>query len=139
MFPTLVRRLADKPVAPPIRNTQVPLTGNLSNRYKPKKVWPPDFSQLTEKEKFRFERRYKRRVKLATARPRWDKFVRLAQLSSVTFVLVYSVLFMDWETEKQPFQGVKIRDRFWGAFGSSGQDQRFERQKPNIPAATGQR
>ncbi|RYP46747.1 hypothetical protein DL768_007094 [Monosporascus sp. mg162] len=134
MFPTLVRRLVEKPAAPPIRNTQVPLTGNLSNRYKPKKVWPPDFSQLTEKEKFRFERRYKRRVKLATARPRWDKFVRLAQLSSVTF---YSVLFMDWETEKQPFQG--IRDRFWGAFGSSGQDQRSERQKPNIPAATSQR
>ncbi|RYO86088.1 hypothetical protein DL764_009061 [Monosporascus ibericus] len=101
------------------------------------KLWPPDFSQLTEKEKFRFERRYKRRVKLATARPRWDKFVRLAQLSSVTFVLVYSIFFMDWETEKQPFQG--IRDRFWGAFGSSGQDQRFERQKPNMPAATGQR
>ncbi|RYP59575.1 hypothetical protein DL771_010843 [Monosporascus sp. 5C6A] len=136
MLPTLVRRLAGKPVTLPIRNTQVPLTGNHSNRYKPKKVWPPDFSQLTEKEKFRFERRYKRRVKLATARPRWDKFVRLAQLSSVTF---YSVLFMDWETEKQPFQGVKIRDRFWGTFGSSGQDQRFERQKPDIPAATGQR
>ncbi|RYO83380.1 hypothetical protein DL766_010604 [Monosporascus sp. MC13-8B] len=137
MFPTLVRRLAGKPAAPSIRNTRTPLAGDLSSRYKPKKVWPPDFSQLTEKEKFRFERRYKRRVKLATARPRWDKLVRLAQLSSVTFVLVYSVLFMDWETEEQPFQG--IRDKFRGALGSSGQDQRSGRQNPNIPAATGQR
>lgn len=60
------------------------LAGTYDGRSKLKKVWPPDFSKLSEKEKFRFERRYKRRVKLASARPRWDKFMRLVQLVSVT-------------------------------------------------------
>lgn len=90
MFPTLMRRLADKPATSTTtaRNTQilgVRYPGSSPGRqFKPKKVWPPDFSQLSEKEQFRFERRYKRRVKLATARPRWDNFMRLAQLTSIT-------------------------------------------------------
>ncbi len=84
MFSTLLRRLADKPTIPAIRNTQIPVAEDRGSPFKLKKVWPPDFSKLSEKEKFRFERRYKRRLRLATARPRWDKFIRLAQLSSIT-------------------------------------------------------
>ncbi|KAJ2974660.1 hypothetical protein NUW58_g8586 [Xylaria curta] len=134
MFPTLVRRLATgPPIAPKLRNaTRTPPTGIYADsRYKPKKVWPPDFSKLSRKEQFRFERRYKRRLRLAMARPRWDKFVRLAQLGSVTFVLVYSVLFMDWNMEKQPFEG--IRSRFWGAIGALSSDKRHERQLSDLP------
>ncbi|KAI8962060.1 hypothetical protein F5Y11DRAFT_347880 [Daldinia sp. FL1419] len=108
MFATLARRMAGRPIPPRLRNATSTHLGELyRSPYKPKKIWPPDFSKLSEKEQFRFERRYKRRVKLATARPRWDKFVRLAQLFSVTFVLIYSVLFMDWQTEHQPFQRVR--------------------------------
>lgn len=85
MFPTLVLRMAERPILTQLRSaTKTHLAGAYNGRYKPKKVWPPDFSKLSEKEQFRFERRYKRRVKLATARPRWDKYVRLAQLFSVT-------------------------------------------------------
>ncbi|KAI0376382.1 hypothetical protein F5Y04DRAFT_211034 [Hypomontagnella monticulosa] len=133
MIPTIIRRMAGGPIPPKLRNsTMTPLTGIYNSRYKPKKVWPPDFSKLSEKEQFRFERRYKRRVKLATARPRWDKLVRLTQLFSVTFVLIYSVLFMDWNTEKQPFQGV--RDTVFGAFGALSPEQRYKRQNPDIEA-----
>ncbi|OTA65371.1 hypothetical protein K449DRAFT_431971 [Hypoxylon sp. EC38] len=135
MFPTLMRRMAEVPIAPKLRNaTMTPLTGVYNSRYKPKKVWPPDFSKLSEKEQFRFERRYKRRVKLATSRPRWDKFIRLAQLFSVTSVLVYSVLFMDWNTDRQPFQGV--RDKFWGALSVFSPEQRHERRNPDIASIT---
>lgn len=84
MLPTLLRRVAEKPGF--IRSAASgagPVPGPYS-RYRPKKVWPPDFSKLSQREQFRFEKRYKRRVKLATARPRWEKFVKLAQLSSVT-------------------------------------------------------
>ncbi|TGJ78730.1 hypothetical protein E0Z10_g10037 [Xylaria hypoxylon] len=140
MFPTLIRRLAASPsIAPKLRNaTRAPPTVIYANsRYKPKKVWPPDFSRLSEKEQFRFERRYKRRVRLATARPRWDKYVKLAQLGSVTFVLVYSVLFMDWNTEKQPFDG--IRSRFWGVIGALSPEKRHERQRPDLPTTTDQK
>ncbi|KAI3316462.1 hypothetical protein HD806DRAFT_349944 [Xylariaceae sp. AK1471] len=142
MFPTALRRLASTgapPIAPKLRNaTRKPLTGIYANSpYKPKKVWPPDFAKLSQKDQFRFERRYKRRVKLATARPRWDKYVKLAQLGSVTFVLVYSVLFMDWNTEKQPFEG--IRSTFWGTFGAFSPEQRHERQRSHLPTAADQK
>ena len=131
MFSTLVRRAAPSPIPPRLRNAAAASLPGIYSRYKPKKVWPPDFSKLSAKEQFRFERRYKRRVKLATARPRWDKYVRLAQLCSVTGrcfptraifrrnrpdvwgggflllgVLVYSLLFMEASTGEQPFQGV---------------------------------
>ncbi|KAI0413994.1 hypothetical protein F5X98DRAFT_378269 [Xylaria grammica] len=131
MFPTLARRMATgPPVAPKLRNVmRTPLPGiSASLPYKPKKVWPPDFSKLSEKEQFRFERRYKRRVKLAAARPRWDRYVGLAQLASVTFVIVYAVLFMDWNTENQPFE--PVRSRFWGAIGALSPEKRHERQRP---------
>ncbi|KAI1368864.1 hypothetical protein F5Y08DRAFT_205929 [Xylaria arbuscula] len=150
MFPRLIRRLATSssrsssssaspPIAPKFRNTTStnPAVYAGSSRYRPKKVWPPDFSKLSRKEQFRFEKRYKRRVRLATARPRWDKFVRLAQLGSVTFVLVYSILFMDWNTEKQPFEG--IRSRFWGAIDALSPEQRHVRQSPDIPTTASQR
>ncbi|KAI1403336.1 hypothetical protein F4819DRAFT_484778 [Hypoxylon fuscum] len=127
--------MAERPILTQLRSaTKTHLAGAYNGRYKPKKVWPPDFSKLSEKEQFRFERRYKRRVKLATARPRWDKYVRLAQLFSVTSVLIYSVLFMDWNTEKQPFQG--IRDHFWGALGTFSPEQRHQRRDPDIATAT---
>ncbi|OTB11303.1 hypothetical protein K445DRAFT_322089 [Daldinia sp. EC12] len=132
MFSTLVRRIALRgPILSNTRNASTkPLTEVYASPYKPKKVWPPDFSKLSEKEKFRFERRYKRRVKLATARPRWDKFIKLVQLFSVTTVLVYSVLFMDWQTENQPFQ--ETREKFWNMLGAFSPEQRHERRAPDM-------
>lgn len=123
MFPTLIRRLAEGSKPPsPIRNAP----------YRLKKVWPPDFSKLSPAEQFRFEKKYKRRVKLAAARPRWNKFIKLTQLFSVTckltklnsnpisdipnsrttVVVVYGLLFMDSKNEHQPFDGVCRFDTF---------------------------
>lgn len=90
MRATLIRRLASpfrasaSPPPPASAPKLSPDNVYSLSQHKPKKVWPPDFSKLSTKEQFRFERRYKRRVKLATARPRWDKYVRLAQLFSVS-------------------------------------------------------
>lgn len=73
MIPTAVRRALQ----------QKPPAYIYTNPYKAKRLWPPDFSKLTEKHQFRLERRYKRRVKLKWARPRWTKGVKLAQLGSI--------------------------------------------------------
>jgi hypothetical protein len=54
-----------------------------NNRYQTKKIWPPDYEQLTHQEMLRFEKKYKRRLQLATRRPRWDKGIKLAQLATV--------------------------------------------------------
>ncbi|KAI1843033.1 hypothetical protein JX266_010722 [Neoarthrinium moseri] len=128
MFATLVRRAAADSLPARLRTAaRPPPPGVYNSRFKPRKIWPPDFSKLSQKEQFRFEKKYKRRVKLATARPRWDRLVKMAQLFSVTSVLIYSVLFMDWNTEHQPFQG--LRDRFWGAVESFSPDKRYDRRK----------
>ncbi|KAI0884577.1 uncharacterized protein GGS22DRAFT_144272 [Annulohypoxylon maeteangense] len=135
MFPTLVRRTAEKATSSLLRNTaSTALKSASTGPYKLKKVWPPDFTKLSEKDQFRFERRYKRRLKLATVRPRWDKFIKLAQLFSMISVLIYTVLFMDWEQENNPFQG--IRDRFWDFFGALTPEQRHQRRTPDIEAIT---
>ncbi|KAI3338343.1 hypothetical protein F4824DRAFT_458884 [Ustulina deusta] len=137
MVPTVLRRLgARPPIAPKFRNAPRTPPAELyaDSPYKPKKVWPPDFSKLSEKEQFKFERRYKRRLKLASARPRWDKLVRLAQLGSVTFVLVYAVFFIDWNTKNQPVEG--IRSRFRGALSP---EKRYEGETPDLPTAGDQK
>lgn len=77
MFTTLVRRAAER------SRSQLDFP-NLPNPYRLKKVWPPNFSKLSPQEQLRFEKRYKRRVQLAAARPRWNKMVKLAQFFSIT-------------------------------------------------------
>ncbi|OMP84588.1 hypothetical protein BK809_0001691 [Diplodia seriata] len=108
MLRTLARRAAE-----PVR----PAFDINSNPYKAKRLWPPDFSKLPPKHQFRLERKFRRRSQLKWARPRWNKFVKLSQWATITFVTVYGVLFMDWSDEikakgrsqednAQPFQGV---------------------------------
>ncbi|KAG9818781.1 hypothetical protein KCU98_g18370, partial [Aureobasidium melanogenum] len=46
---------------------------------------------------FRLERRYRRRAKLKWARPTWTKFVKLSTWATISFVVVYGLLFMDIE------------------------------------------
>jgi len=81
MFATLARRMAQAPkpkMTPNVMDVPTPYT------YKLKKVWPPDFSKLSPQEQLRFEKRFKRRLHHISARPKWNKFIKLAQLSSVT-------------------------------------------------------
>lgn len=101
-------------------------------KYKLKKVWPPDIKNMTPQQQLRFEKKYKRRLKLATARPRWDKFVRLAQLFTTTcetpcpalsdsrvyvglywlmpapVIAGYVVLGMSWDDVPNPFEPVSL-------------------------------
>lgn len=92
------------------------------NKYHVKKKWPPNFRALTEKQQFRFERKFKRRVKLKSMRPVWDKWIRVAQWSMISFIVVYGVLFHDFRKDpmnprpgEQPFEG--LRQRMWRILG----------------------
>lgn len=80
MFPTLVRRLAQSAKEPLAK--QVPFT-IINNPYKARKVWPPDFKELTHQQQLRFEKKYKRRIALAQHSPRWEKGVKYAQLITI--------------------------------------------------------
>ncbi|KAI2642127.1 hypothetical protein GGS21DRAFT_486985 [Xylaria nigripes] len=140
MFPTLARRLA--PSAPAARmlstatKATAPPRDYTSIVYQPKKVWPPDFSKLSQKEQFRLEKRHKRRVVLASSRPRWDQYIRLAQLGSVTMVLIYAVLFMDWKSKDGPL--TEFRNSFWGMMGSFSSEKKHEQRRLE-PTPTDQR
>ncbi|ROW16950.1 hypothetical protein VPNG_01424 [Cytospora leucostoma] len=110
MLPTLIRRAARE--AKPSNEAWL---RRIKELYPPKKVWPPDFKKLSLQEQLKYEKKYKRRLALATARPRWTKFIKLVQLFSVTSVVIYSVLFMDWGTDQQPFDD--LRKSLWNAMG----------------------
>lgn len=73
-----------------------------NNPYKAKKIWPPDFSKLPPKYQFRLEKRYRRRAKLAWARPQWTKFTKLAQYGLSICTLTRSVSL--WDSTDSPFQ-----------------------------------
>lgn len=77
MFPTLIRRMAKEPVT-----RRVPLT-IATNTYKARKVWPPDFKDLNTQQQLRFEKKWKRRLALASRSPRWIKGIKYAQLVTI--------------------------------------------------------
>ncbi|WPH04101.1 Hypothetical protein R9X50_00698600 [Acrodontium crateriforme] len=102
IFASLFRR------APQISSNIVKFPYTLeANPYKCKRTWPPDFSKLSQKHQFRLERRYRRRTKLKWARPTWTKAVKIAQWSSIIFVLVYGVLYLEIEDGMTPFEGIR--------------------------------
>lgn len=97
---------------------------SLSDTFKAKKPWPPDFSKLPSKYQFRLEKRYRRRAALKWARPRLIKTVTLVQWGSIAgrfavlvrvalvnhyglrlAVIVYGVFFME-DRGNIPFKGV---------------------------------
>ncbi|KAF3389099.1 hypothetical protein F1880_004027 [Penicillium rolfsii] len=75
--------------------------------YKPKRQWPPDMSKLSPKHQFRLERKYRRRAALKYARPKFIKTVTLVQWAIIGFVVIYAVLFMNWDTKDTPFDGIR--------------------------------
>ncbi|KAJ5415646.1 hypothetical protein N7465_004341 [Penicillium sp. CMV-2018d] len=79
--------------------------------YQPKRQWPPDMSKLSPKHQFRLERKYRRRAALKYARPKFMKAVTLAQWVVIGFVIIYSVLFMEWDTDDTAFHA--IREKFF--------------------------
>ncbi|KAJ4307263.1 hypothetical protein N0V88_000645 [Collariella sp. IMI 366227] len=128
MLPTLARRMAQAPKPQLNAGLTTPL-------FKLKKVWPPEMKTMTAQQQLRFEKKYKRRLKLATARPRWDKFIRLSQLFTITFVIFYSVLFMDWKDVPTPFE--PVRQKFWSFFGIFDEDAKKINPSAKPPPSSG--
>lgn len=93
------------------------------SRFRVKKKWPPNLRELTEKQQFRFERKFKRRIKAKAIKPQWDRWTKIVQWSIISFIVVYGVLFHDFRKDpmnprpgEQPFEG--LRQRMWGMLGN---------------------
>ncbi|KAF2639111.1 hypothetical protein P280DRAFT_470515 [Massarina eburnea CBS 473.64] len=101
--------------------SQLPPFDHTRNRFTAKKHWPPNLRILTYKQQFRFERKFKRRLRLKSIKPLWQKWTKIVQWSMISFVAVYGVLFHDWSKDpmnprpgEQPFKGV--RDKMWAMY-----------------------
>jgi hypothetical protein len=79
MFATLIRRAAQE-----AKPSNAAFIRRIRELHPPKKVWPPDFKKLSLQEQLKFEKKFKRRLALATTRPKWNKSVRLVQLFAIT-------------------------------------------------------
>ncbi|KAF2256803.1 hypothetical protein BU26DRAFT_527072 [Trematosphaeria pertusa] len=113
----LIRRLLGQPAKP-----QLPPFNFARNRYKAKKNWPPNLRELTEKQQFRFERKFKRRLRLKSIKPQWQKWTKIVQWGLIGFVIVYGVLFHDFAKDpmnptpgEQPFK--RLREQMKGLYG----------------------
>ncbi|KAL4999642.1 hypothetical protein BDV10DRAFT_50268 [Aspergillus recurvatus] len=93
-------------------NTGLPIKDY--SRYPPKRQWPPDMSKLSPKHQFRLERKYRRRAALKYARPKWTKATKIVQWGTIGFVLIYALLFMEWDERG----GTPIEDLRTYVFGS---------------------
>lgn len=80
MFPSVIRRLAQSAKEPLTK--AAPLAA-ASNAFSTRKVWPPNFKELNHQQQLRFEKKYKRRILLASRSPRWEKGVKYAQLTTI--------------------------------------------------------
>lgn len=96
--------------------SQLPPFNFALNRYRARKKWPPNLLELTEKQQFRFERKFKRRVRLKAIRPQWNRWTKIVQWNLIGFIVVYAVFFHDFAQDpmnprpgEQPFQGLRNR------------------------------
>ncbi|KAF4239790.1 hypothetical protein CNMCM6805_005675 [Aspergillus fumigatiaffinis] len=64
-------------------------------------------SKLSSKHQFRLERKYRRRAALKFARPKWVKATKLIQWGVIGFVLIYALLFMEWDERGSPFDEIR--------------------------------
>ncbi|KAH3908626.1 hypothetical protein HBH56_169910 [Parastagonospora nodorum] len=117
MLLTLFRRLFGR------ERSTLPPFDFASNRFHMRKKWPPNFDELTKKQQFRFERKFKRRIKDKAIRPEWNRKVTIVIWSLISFVLVYGVLFHDFAKDpwnpkpgEQPFIG--LRTWMWNKLGN---------------------
>ncbi|KAK1773846.1 hypothetical protein QBC45DRAFT_446579 [Copromyces sp. CBS 386.78] len=128
MFRTAIRQAAQKTSSKselPQAFVKLPhISPALLSQYPAKKTWPPDFKAMSPQEQLRYEKRYKRKIHHIAQRPKWNKMVQLAQLGTISFVLIYCVFFADWKDERQPFY--EFREWFWNSLG-------FDYEAPNRP------
>lgn len=129
MFSTTVRRLAEAAKSPPTKILNV-----YNNPYKSRKVWPPNFQKLTPQQQLRFEKKYKRRIYLASHSPKWDKGARLLQFAMISGALVYVFFFAEFEWWGQKYKpSEQIVRKAANLFGVMDPETRYERRKDAPP------
>jgi hypothetical protein len=103
-------------IKPKIASDFVPAPFNaINNPYRARKKWPPNFKNLHPKHQFRYEKTYRRRMKLKYARPTWTKATKIVQWTLIYGVLFYWIFLLDMGDDGTPFDSVsQIRGTLHG-------------------------
>jgi hypothetical protein len=105
-----------------------------NNPYKTRKVWPPNFAELTPQQQLRFEKKYKRRIYLASYSPKWDKGVRMVRFLGVSAGLIYALFYAEFEWWGQKYKpSEEIVQKAATLFGVMDPEKRYERRKDAPP------
>ncbi|KAF3927442.1 hypothetical protein ABW21_db0207624 [Orbilia brochopaga] len=98
----------------PIADATAAQPSQIMREVRAKHPWPPDFSKMSDSDKYRLERKYKRRVRKGHPAA-WMKFTGILQVLTVTALPAYMILFMDWKMV-HPFG--PIREWMWTQINS---------------------
>ncbi|KAL6860408.1 hypothetical protein ACO1O0_004436 [Amphichorda felina] len=130
MFRATLRRLTQSAGEPARR---APLT-MANNPYKTRKVWPPNFQELSPQQQLRFEKKYKRRVYLAHHSEKWDKGVRIFRFVMISATVIYALFFAEFEWWGQKYKpSEEILMKAAHLFGIMDPEKRYERRKDAAP------
>ncbi|KAF2655945.1 hypothetical protein K491DRAFT_576072, partial [Lophiostoma macrostomum CBS 122681] len=86
------------------------------NRYRAQTQWPPVLRNLPHRQQFRFERKFKRRLRMKAVDEVWNRWVGVGMWSIIGFIVVYSVFFHDFRKDKnnpRPEEEVFETPRRW--------------------------
>ena len=120
------------------------------NRFKTKKKWPPTVRNLTEKQQFTLERKWKRRLLLKSIKPQWNRWTKIVQWNLIGGFVIFSVFFYDfsqdsWNPAKgeQPFPELRMKMwRLWYGLWMNDPEEIEERSRKRVnhnPAPGSQR
>ncbi|EWC47653.1 hypothetical protein DRE_03273 [Drechslerella stenobrocha 248] len=120
---------------PPEAETMASQPSRMFRGIEAKRPWPPDFSKMSDSDKYRLERKYKRRLRRGYPAG-WMKFTGVLQILTVTALPAYMILFMDWKEVQHPFG--PLRAWMWEKIDAFKASQNFTREsaivrKPTSP------
>ncbi|PHH86641.1 hypothetical protein CDD83_9938 [Cordyceps sp. RAO-2017] len=127
MFATVARRLAQSAAEPMAK--QASLAAAAMKAYPTRKVWPPDFEGLSVQQQLRYEKKYKRRAKLACRTPKLNKATKYGQLGTVIAGVLAFVFLSDfefWGLVQKPSK--ETRRYILTICGIMDPDKRYERR-----------
>ncbi|PHH60798.1 hypothetical protein CDD81_1149 [Ophiocordyceps australis] len=94
MIRQFVRKLSQSSTTTTLKGAKPSIEPNLAaNLGKPRKVWPPNFEELSPQQQFRLEKKYKRRIQMASYSPKWEKNIKYLQYGFCSSVFLFWLMY----------------------------------------------
>ena len=106
-------------------------------RFPSKTRWPPQLHELTDHQQFRFERKFKRRLRMKAVDENWNNNVKVATWGIISSVVIYTVFIHDFvkdpnnpKPDELVFEGVRgWVGGLWGGLWTANPLDTLERDR----------